>query len=187
LTVPNIPPIESVWDYPRPPRLEPTSSHIRIVHHGVVLADTTRALRILETSHPPVYYLPPADLTMQYLKRSLTRSSFCEFKGNATYWTIEISPDRSSPSAPPAADLESGTLTPPSLTTIRIADAAWSYAQPSPPYAALRDHLAFYANRVEKCIVDGEHVQPQPGDFYGGWITSRITGPFKGPPGTRGW
>ena len=161
MTPPN-PATESVWDYPRPPRLEPTSSHIRITHGGILLADTTRALRILETSHPPVYYIPPSDIALQHLKPSQSRGSFCEFKGIATYWTIDL-PNAKSP------------------------DAAWSYAHPSPAYAALRDHLAFYATRVDECTVDGERVQPQPGDFYGGWITSRITGPFKGPPGTLGW
>ena len=158
----NISDIESVWDYPRPPRLEPTPRHLRILHHGIVLADTTRALRILETSHPPVYYIPPSDIAMQYLTRSPRRSSFCEFKGHATYWSINI-PEVPSP------------------------DAAWSYAHPTASYAALRDHLAFYANRVEECTVDGERVQPQPGDFYGGWITSHVKGPFKGAPGTLGW
>jgi uncharacterized protein (DUF427 family) len=162
-TTPNNPPIESVWDYPRPPRLEPTSSHIRILHHGILLADTTHALRILETSHPPVFYIPPADIALQYLLPSSRRGSFCEFKGTATYWSIHLSPDLTSP------------------------DAAWSYAPPPPPYAALRNHLAFYASRVDECTVDGERVLPQPGDFYGGWITSRVTGPFKGPPGTLGW
>jgi uncharacterized protein (DUF427 family) len=165
LTTPNIPPTESVWDYPRPPHLEPTPSHIRIVHRGIVLADTTNALRILETSHPPVYYIPPADIAMHHLERSPTRSSFCEFKGHATYWAIR-------------------SITPASHD---VPDAAWSYPHPTPSYAALRDHLAFYASRVDECTVDGELVQPQPGDFYGGWITSRIRGPFKGPPGTRGW
>jgi uncharacterized protein (DUF427 family) len=161
LTTPNTA-TESVWDYPRPPRLEPTSSRIRITHAGILLADTTHALRILETSHPPVYYIPPADIAMHHLKPSQRRGSFCEFKGIATYWTIDL-PNANSP------------------------DAAWSYAHPSPAYAALRDHLAFYASRVDECTVDGELVHPQPGDFYGGWITSRITGPFKGPPGTLGW
>jgi uncharacterized protein (DUF427 family) len=155
-------PIESVWDYPRPPRMEPTPRHLRVVHGGIVLADTRAALRILETSHPPVYYIPPADIAMQYLKPSQRRSSFCEFKGVANYWTIEIA----------------GHIS---------ADAAWSYRQPAPPYADLRDHLAFYASRVDACWVDGERVLPQPGDFYGGWITSHVKGPFKGAPGTMGW
>jgi len=154
--------VESVWDYPRPPRLEPTPRHLCITHGGIVLADTTHALRILETSHPPVYYIPPADIAMQYLIPSPRRGSFCEFKGTATYWSIQL-PDATSP------------------------DAAWSYAHPSPPYAALRNHLAFYASRVDECTVDGELVIPQPGDFYGGWITSHVQGPFKGPPGTMGW
>jgi uncharacterized protein (DUF427 family) len=154
--------VESVWDYPRPPRLEPTPRSIRVVHGGVTIADTTRALRILETSHPPVYYIPPADIALKYLRVSERRSSFCEFKGFASYWSIEVE----------------GKLTP---------DAAWSYAHPSHAYAALQDHLAFYASKVDECSVDGEIVVPQPGDFYGGWITSHITGPFKGAPGTFGW
>jgi uncharacterized protein (DUF427 family) len=153
---------ESVWDYPRPPKLEPTTRSIKIVHGGVVIAETTRALRILETSHPPVYYIPPADIAMEYLKPSSQRSSFCEFKGFASYWNINVNENVS-------------------------ADAAWSYPKPSAKYAALRDCLAFYASRVDECSVDGEIVVPQPGDFYGGWITSHVTGPFKGPPGTLGW
>jgi len=161
---------ESVWDYPRPPRLEPTPSLIRIVHCGVLIAETTRALRILETSHPPVYYIPPADIALKYLRISERRSSFCEFKGSATYWSIDVS---SALERPTRAALSQ--------------DAAWSYEHPSRAYAALADHLAFYASRVDECTVDGERVTAQPGDFYGGWITSRITGPFKGPPGTLGW
>ncbi|SEC03117.1 DUF427 domain-containing protein [Terriglobus roseus] len=153
---------ESVWDYPRPPRMEPTSRHLRIVHQGIVLADTTRALRILETSHPPVYYLPQADIAMSHVLRSERRSSFCEWKGLATYWDIVI-----------------GDVT--------VRSAAWSYANPAGSYAALKDHLAFYAGIVDECSVDGEVVKPQPGDFYGGWITSQVRGPFKGPPGTMGW
>jgi uncharacterized protein (DUF427 family) len=161
---------ESVWDYPRPPRLEPTPSLIRVLHAGVLLAETTRALRILETSHPPVYYIPPADIVLKYLRISERRSSFCEFKGAATYWSIDVS----------------AALTKPARAAVST-DAAWSYPHPSRQYAALADHLAFYASRVDECTVDGERVTAQPGDFYGGWITSRITGPFKGPPGTLGW
>jgi uncharacterized protein (DUF427 family) len=161
---------ESVWDYPRPPRLEPTASLIRIVHCGVLIAETTRALRILETSHPPVYYIPPADIALRYLRIADRSSSFCEFKGAASYWSIDVSAALEKPTR--------AALSP---------DAAWSYAHPSRAYAALADHLAFYASRVDECTVDGERVTAQPGDFYGGWITSRITGPFKGPPGTLGW
>jgi uncharacterized protein (DUF427 family) len=162
--------IESVWDYPRPPRLEPTPRHLQVIHCGIVLADTTKALRILETSHPPVYYIPQADIAMQFLKHSSRRSSFCEFKGSASYWTIDISP-----------------VAPPSCPHPISPDAAWSYANPTQPYRTLQHYLAFYASRVDQCLVDGERVAPQPGDFYGGWITSHIKGPFKGPPGTLGW
>ena len=153
---------ESVWDYPRPPRLEPSERRLRIVHGGVVVADTVRALRILETSHPPVYYLPPDDLAMSLLRPSARRGSFCESKGVASYWNLAS---------------ETGL----------VQDVAWSYASPTAAYAALRGFLAFYASRVDECTVDGERVQAQPGDFYGGWITSDLRGPFKGAPGTLGW
>jgi uncharacterized protein (DUF427 family) len=163
--------IESVWDYPRPPRLEPAGRRIRILGAGLTLADTSSALRILETSHPPVYYLPPAQVDMRLLRRSASPSTFCEFKGFATYWTLELC----EPNYPP----------------VHIPDVAWSYEQPSKPYAALAHHLAFYANRLGdndfECWVDDERIVPQPGDFYGGWITSNLRGPFKGAPGTRGW
>ncbi len=154
---------ESVWDYPRPPRLEPTPRLLRVVHAGMVVAQTRRALRILETSHPPVYYIPPADVTMQWMRSAKSRATYCEFKGLASYWDLA---------------LPKGTIIP---------NVAWSYAQPSPAYTALKDHLAFYATRVDECWVDEERVVPQPGDFYGGWITSHVKGPFKGLPGTMGW
>jgi uncharacterized protein (DUF427 family) len=167
--------IESVWDYPRPPRLEPTPCRVRILHNDKVIADTALgqvpALRILETSHPPVYYLPRAALSMALLRRSNSRSSFCEFKGSATYWHLDIPQENSS--------------------SIVIPDVAWSYESPTKAYAALTHHLAFYASRLAaigaECWVDQELVQPQPGDFYGGWITSNLRGPFKGAPGTLGW
>ena len=159
--------VESVWDYPRPPRLERSPRRLRVVHAGQVIADTTASWRILETSHPPVFYIPPADIAMRFMKPSPRRSSFCEWKGSATYWNIDLGG-----SDPQAAV---------------VADAAWSYARPSATYEALRDHLAFYASRVEECTVDGELVAAQPGDFYGGWITSHVRGPFKGAPGTMGW
>ena len=150
---------ESVWDYPRPPRLEHTPRRIRMVQAGVVLADTTDALRVLETSHPPVYYLPPARLNLSMLVRSGSRQSFCEFKGLAEYWSF-------------AGGRQ---------------DVAWSYPRPTPGFAALAGYLAFYASRVDECWVDEERVIPQEGDFYGGWITSDLRGPFKGGAGTRGW
>jgi uncharacterized protein (DUF427 family) len=152
---------ESVWDYPRPPRLEPSTRLVRVLFNGEVVAETRRALRVLETSHPPTYYIPPEDVRPRLLERS-SRSSFCEWKGRARYLSLKVG-DRRSP------------------------DAAWSYPDPSPAFAALRDHLAFYPSRVDECIVDGEVVRSQPGDFYGGWITAEVVGPFKGDPGTMGW
>lgn len=153
---------ESVWDYPRPPALEPVKSQLKVIFAGQIVAETNRAYRILETSHPPVYYFPPEDVQQAFLKPHPARSTFCEFKGKAVYWSL----------------LVNGQLS---------EQAAWSYANPSPRFAAIKDYLAFYASRVEACYVDGEQVQPQEGDFYGGWITSKIVGPFKGGKGTWGW
>jgi uncharacterized protein (DUF427 family) len=152
---------ESVWDYPRPPRVERSTRVVEIRFNGGLVARTTRALRLLETSHPPTWYIPPQDVDPAIIQPATGRS-FCEWKGTATYFTIRVG-DR-------AAER-----------------AAWSYANPSPGYGALRDHLAFYAAAMESCTVDGEIVQPQPGGFYGGWITSDVVGPFKGEPGTHFW
>jgi len=152
---------ESSWDYPRPPRLEPTQRHLRVLFAGQVIAETRRAWRVLETRHPPVYYIPPQDVRMDLLVPS-TRHTYCEYKGEASYWTAKVG-ESVSP------------------------DAAWSYLNPNPPYDQLRGHLAFYAGRVDECLVDGEKVTPQAGDFYGGWITADVTGPFKGEPGTNNW
>lgn len=152
---------ESVWDYPRPPRVEPTPKHIRVIFNGQTIAETRRALRVLETSHPPTYYIPKEDIRTEFLTSS-ARRTFCEFKGTATYWTLRVGEQTSQ-------------------------DAAWSYPKPTPGYEALRDHITFYASRVESCFVEDERVQAQEGDFYGGWITSDIVGPFKGAPETLGW
>jgi len=152
---------ESVWDYPRPPRLEPSSRHIEIVFNGVTIADTRRAWRVLETSHPPVYYIPPEDIQMQYLTLAPGRS-LCEWKGQARYYTLTVG-DRTAESA------------------------AWYYPNPSPAFAPITGYVAFYPSRMDACRVDGERVTAQPGDFYGGWITADIVGPFKGDPGTLGW
>jgi uncharacterized protein (DUF427 family) len=152
---------ESVWDYPRPPRLEPTAHHIRIIFNGVEIASTRRAFRVLETSHPPGYYIPPADVQMHYLLRT-ARSSFCEWKGRAAYYTLTVG-DRSAE------------------------DVAWFYPQPTPPFAAIAGYVSFYAGPMDACYVDDERVTPQRGEFYGGWITSGIVGPFKGGPGSWGW
>ncbi|MCS6836482.1 MAG: DUF427 domain-containing protein [Anaerolineae bacterium] len=152
---------ESVWDYPRPPRLEVTSKRLRVLFAGVVVADTVAGYRILETSHPPTYYIPQSDILMQYLVPS-PRRTFCEYKGEAHYWTVAVH-GKSFP------------------------EAAWSYPQPNPAYLPIKDHLAFYASRAEACYVDEEKVVAQAGDFYGGWITQDIVGPFKGAAGTWGW
>lgn len=151
----------SVWTYPRPAIAEPTRRHIRIEHRGVVLADTRDAVRTLETSHPPSYYLPPSAILLSALRRS-GRGSFCEWKGNAIYYDVTIA----------------GEVFP---------DVAWSYPAPTRAFASLRDHIAFYAAPFDGCFVDSERVVPQPGGFYGGWITSDLSGPFKGVPGSRFW
>lgn len=155
---------ESVWDYPRPPRLEPTSKHIEVIFNGEVIADTRRAKRILETSHPPTYYIPPEDCRLkEFFKPASNRStSFCEWKGMASYYTIEVNGKKAE-------------------------NVAWYYTNPSKEFSAIKDHVAFYASRMDECRVDGERVTPQPGGFYGGWITKDIVGPFKGSPGTMGW
>ncbi|MEB3209807.1 MAG: DUF427 domain-containing protein [Leptolyngbyaceae bacterium] len=152
---------ESVWDYPRPPRLEDSSQHIQIVLEGVVLADTTSAKRVLETSHPPVYYIPPADVQMQHFTKT-PRATYCEWKGQAAYFTIQVG-DRQLP------------------------NAAWYYPNPTPAFTDIKDYIAVYPSKMDACYVDGEQVQAQAGDFYGGWITSNIVGPFKGGAGTWGW
>jgi uncharacterized protein (DUF427 family) len=153
--------MESVWDYPRPPLVEATKRRIRVEHGDVTVADTTHAFRVLETSHPPAYYIPPEDVQMQYLRPS-RRHTFCEFKGRASYYDLAVGEEV-------------------------VRDAVWYYPEPSPCYEVIRDHLAFYPGRVDACYVDEERVIPQAGDFYGGWITSDIEGPFKGGPGTTGW
>ncbi|GAM01796.1 MULTISPECIES: DUF427 domain-containing protein [Sphingomonas] len=152
---------ESVWTYPRPAIAEPSPRHVRIAHRGIVIADTRAAVRTLETSHPPSWYLPPADINQGVLRRS-DRRSFCEWKGEAIYWHVTLGE-----------------------TVLR--DVAWSYPNPMPGFAILRDHLAFYAGPFDHCTVDGEQVRPQPGGFYGGWITADLAGPFKGVPGSMGW
>lgn len=158
--IPAKPGQESVWDYPRPPRLELTSRHILVMHDNVTLAETQRAFRVLERSHPPVYYLPPQDVRLDLLLRT-EQVSFCEWKGAASYYHLATSPHR-------------------------ITDAAWSYDDPATKFREITGYIAFYPAKVE-AFVDGERVQPQPGNFYGGWITSDIVGPFKGEPGSRWW
>lgn len=152
---------ESVWDYPRPPRLEPVPQRLRVYFQDQLIADTQAGYRVLETSHPPVYYFPPNDIQPGVLQPS-PRGSFCEWKGQATYWTVQVG------------------------ETVAT-DAAWSYAAPTLDFAAIQGYVAFYASRMQACFVDEEQVQPQPGGFYGGWITGKVVGPFKGEPGSWGW
>ncbi len=152
---------ESVWDYPRPATAQPSGRRIRIEHRGAAIADTRAAVRTIETSHPPTYYLPRADLLMSALRPN-ARRSLCEWKGPATYFDLVM---------------DGGT----------IRDVAWSYPRPTPAFASIADRLAFYAEPLDGCFVDGERVTPQPGGFYGGWITADLAGPFKGVPGSRFW
>ena len=152
---------ESVWDYPRPPKLENQKGHVRIVHSGIIVADSNKALRILETSHPPTVYIPFADLNLDILSEN-NNQSFCEFKGRANYFDL-------------------------ALNGQNYPNVAWFYKNPSKGYEGLKDHAAFYASRLDECYIDEERVKSQEGDFYGGWITSNIKGPFKGGAGTFGW
>lgn len=155
-------PQRRVADFPRPPAIEPEPRLITVVLGGVKIAETTEAWRILETTHPPTYYLPRAHFAPGSLAPGTPRGSLCEWKGRATYVTLRGG-DRVEP------------------------DAGWSYPDPQPPYAPIRDHIALYPGRMDFCTVDGEIVTPQAGGFYGGWITSDLIGPFKGEPGTEWW
>ena len=150
-----------MWAFPRPAIAERSDAHIVITHRGVVVADTRASVRTLETSHPPSYYIPVEDVRPGLLQPA-EGSSFCEWKGAARYWDVVIG------------------------DTV-LSQVGWSYPTPTPPFAILRDHVAFYAAPFDRCSVDGETVVPQPGGFYGGWITSAVAGPFKGGPGSRFW
>ena len=153
---------ESVWDYPRPPRLERSPKHIQIIFDGITIADSYDTYRVLETSHPPVYYIPPKDLKMEYLQQTSNKQSFCEWKGVANYYTLQVRDKQ-------------------------VVNAGWFYTNPTPEFAPIKNYVAFYPTQMDACYVDGEKVTPQPGNFYGGWITKDITGPFKGAAGTWGW
>ena len=152
---------ESVWDYPRPPELDQDGRKVTVEFNGEVVAESRQTIRVLETSHPPVFYIPGEDIKMELLFPTPS-TSWCEFKGRAVYWTVEVG-DRTAH------------------------DAAWGYPAPTSGYQLLRGHFAFYPSMMDRCTVAGEVVAAQDGDFYGGWITSEIIGPFKGGPGTLGW
>lgn len=152
---------ESVWDYPRPPKVERFSGHIRVVHQNVILIDTNKAYRVLETSHPPTYYLPISELQLIYFKENNQRTG-CEFKGTASYIDLQVS-DRI------------------------IQSVGWFYKSPNKSFMSIQDHISLYASKIDECYVNDELVMPQEGDLYGGWITKNIKGPFKGGAGTFGW
>ncbi len=154
--------MELVWEYPRPPAVVPCKRRVRVEKAGEVLAESTRALRVLETSHPPTIYVPPADVRLELLEEIVARSTWCEFKGAARYLDATVDGRR-------------------------FAAVAWFYPNPMPEYEALRDHVCFYPGRVDGVWLDDECVRAQEGDFYGGWITEDLVGPFKGAPGTLGW
>ena len=159
--IPPEPGQESVWDYPRPPRLELSQKNIRIELNGEIIAHSDRAYRVLETSHPPSYYVPPDDVRMEYFKPSL-RASFCEWKGQARYYQVTVGD--------------------------RVAvDAAWTYLKPTMAFTAIAGYFAFYPQLFDGCYVDNDRAEPQPGGFYGGWVTPGVVGPFKGTPGSMGW
>jgi uncharacterized protein (DUF427 family) len=152
---------ESVWDYPRPPRVEESDRHVRVIFNGEVVADTRDAKRVLETSHPPVYYIPREHVRPGCLEPT-DRETLCEWKGKAAYFSVVVGDERAE-------------------------NAAWSYPRPVRRFQAVRDHVAFYPSQMDACFVDGVRAEAQAGDFYGGWITPDIVGPFKGGAGTAGW
>ncbi len=156
---------ESVWDFPRPPRVEQVGSSVRVTAFGRTIAETARACRIVETAGAPCYYLPPDDCERSLLVRT-SEWSFCEWKGVAY-----------------AFDLVDGNA--------KIRAAAWSYPEPltdlGAGYERIAGYFAFYAAKVDGCYVGDEKVTPQGGGYYGGWITANLTGPIKGDPGSGNW
>ncbi len=151
---------ESVWDYPRPPRIEIVKKPIRVLLNGTLVAEADAALRVLETSHPPVFYIHPDNVSLDHFRKTL-RTTFCEFKGQASYYTAQVG-------------------------DVKVVNSAWYYPSPTSGYAEIKNHVAFYPSKFE-CYVGEERVQAQQGDFYGGWITANVVGPFKGEPGTLNW
>ncbi len=152
---------ESAWDYPRPPAVKPDGRLVTVILGGEEIARSSRTIRILETSHAPTFYIPPGDVRVELLEPS-RRTSFCEYKGRAVYFNIRAGGRYSE-------------------------DAAWCYPEPQPGYGSIAGFFAFYAGSVDRCTVGGQIVKPQPGGFYGGWVTPEVVGPFKGEPGTMWW
>ncbi|KKD38900.1 MAG: DUF427 domain-containing protein [Limnoraphis robusta] len=159
--IPPQPGQESVWDYPRPAIWQDVSQPIKIIFNGEVIAETKQAKRVLETSHPPAYYIPAEDIKLEYLIET-PRITWCEWKGRCVYYDIKLGDKHAS-------------------------QVAWRYFDPTPNFVSIKDSYSFYANVMDACYVGDELVKPQAGDFYGGWITKNIVGPFKGEPGTMGW
>ena len=152
---------ESVWDYPRPPKLEESERHITITHHDKLIVDSRSAYRVLETSHPPTYYFSPDTVRAEFLI-AVQGSTFCEWKGSASYYDLLVGDHR-------------------------VSRAAWYYHNPNSAYDPIRNYISFYPGKMDECVVDGELIEAQEGDFYGGWITEDIVGPFKGASGTGFW
>lgn len=159
---------ESVWEYPRPAVVRPSDRHVLVRFGGGVLAETRRAWRALETSHPPTWYLPPDDVRMDWLHPLPGVGSVCEWKGPAHYFDIVVPAGEGRPGATARA-------------------AAWCYPNPTPAFQPIANYIAVYPGRMDGCTIDGRPVRPQEGGFYGGWITDDVVGPFKGGPGTQGW
>lgn len=159
--IPPKPGQESVWDYPRPAILEDTDKHLKVVFNNVIVAETRRGKRVLETSHPPVYYLPGEDVKLEYLTQ-IERRTFCEWKGWSIYYDLKVGEKQ-------------------------VKAAVWRFFEPNPNFVALKDCYGFYPSLMDACYVNDELVTPQPGNYYGGWITKDIVGPFKGEPGTMWW
>ena len=153
---------ESVWDYPRPPAVEASDRAVRVEHGGELVAETHAAIRVLEMAGAPVWYLPRDDVRMDLLRPVAEKTTHCEWKGSATYFDLVVGDQVAR-------------------------NAAWTYERPLPGYEAITGRIAFYAGRVNAATVDGEVARPQPGGFYGGWVTDDVVGPFKGEPGTEGW
>lgn len=151
---------ENVQDYPRPPALEPVEQRLRVILAGQTVAESTRGLRVLETHHAPTYYIPPDDVVARLAPSP--GASYCEWKGRAAYFDVQVG-------------------------ETKAARAAWCYPEPTPGFLALAGHLAFYAASMEACFVGDERVMPQPGDFYGGWVTRNLRGTIKGAAGTEFW
>jgi len=181
---------ESVWDYPRPPALQESTRHVVVKCGDILIAETRSAWRVMETSHPPTWYLPPTDVRHDRIRRSALRTTMCEWKGAATYWDVAAGDVA-------AGDLAAGDVAADGVAATDVAPghagsaswreaAAWSYQTPTPRFVPISGFLSFMPSAVE-CYVDGERVLPQAGGFYGGWITSDVVGPFKGEPGSWGW